>query len=190
MRCRAVWVWASIRKQFRGRNRRSLTNTSVQRLTRRMTCDDRSHSCSFAELITEPSPFLRLFDFLKSQPNGLAENLSYALLGCARRAVMRNARAKLRHHRLERFLGFCVHSEFCFSPIEASSAVKPNTYNLKWTVSPVQPLPSIPLKETILQLFLSAPRFDSRDALQRGRASEAMFLRLREHTFPSTHGAR
>ena len=51
---------------------------------------------SFAELIAEPRPKVRVFDLLKSQPNRLAKKLSDALLGRALGAVMRYARAELR----------------------------------------------------------------------------------------------
>ena len=54
------------------------------------------HPRSFAELIAEPSPKVRVFDLLKSQPNRLAKKLSDALLGRALGAVMRYARVELR----------------------------------------------------------------------------------------------
>lgn len=55
---------------------------------------DGRHPRSFAKLIAEPSPKVRVRDLLKSQPNRLAKNLSDALLGGALGAVMRYTRAE------------------------------------------------------------------------------------------------
>jgi hypothetical protein len=121
-------------KQRYARNRIPINyRTSVQRLARRVVGHDRCHPRSFAELITEPSPKLRVFDLLTSKPNGLAKKLSDALLGCALGAVMRYSLSEFRQHYLEGFFVFRAHvdeHEFSLSPIEASSAVKPNRYNL------------------------------------------------------------
>ena len=70
--------------------------SSVELPAPRMVCRDGRHLRSFAELIAEPSPKVRVCDLLKSQPNRLAKKLSDALLGRALGAVMRYVRAELR----------------------------------------------------------------------------------------------
>src|SRR3990170_8384836 len=84
----------------RGRRAAGGRASSVQLPARRVVRDDRRHSRSLAELLTEPSPLFRVFDLLKSKPNCLAKNLSDALLGRALCAVMRDAPAELRQYRL------------------------------------------------------------------------------------------
>ena len=68
----------------------------MQRRACRVVREDRRHSCSFVELLAEPSPLLPVLYFLKREVNRFAKNLSYALFGGALCAVMRYSPAELR----------------------------------------------------------------------------------------------